>query len=291
MTFARGSGPAGLVTRNLTKDRQLAALCAIPIPKLITAYNSCMAPGGPGYAATAYAGCDPSKMSRGQLIDAIGVPAALSLACRCGCTRDSLGSLLGQPDGGSFVSVQTVDPNQVQPSIPSSSDFPDIPPPVPPASSGGGSAKPALPPDGFPAAPPFRAGNWKNDGHGTLLPSYFIASGDTWSGLARLYLGGPTRWKELWSPNKGQFPSPDKLDANVFVVMPEEARAAAQALLDQNLAPVAPPSPGAPGSVPGAAPLGPAAPGALSGFTTGQKVAAAAVGVVVVGGIAYAVFK
>ena len=127
--------------------------------------------------------------------------------------------------------------------------------------------------------------------HGTLLPSYFIASGDTWSGLARLYLGGPTRWKELWTPNKGQFPNPDKLDANVFVVMPEEARQAEQAMLDQQLAPVAPPSPGAPGSVPGAAPIGPGAPGALSGFTTGQKVAAAAFGVVVIGGVAYAVLK
>jgi len=279
MTFARGTG-AGLVTSSRTRERQIAALCAIPIAKLITAAYKCLPPGG----------CDPATLSRGQLIDAIGVPAALSLSCELGCCRDSLGSLLGDA-GGNFV-VAPVDPGGgIQPSIPSSSDFPDIPPapPAPPASAGG--AKPPLPPDGFPAAPPFRPGNWKNDGKGTLLPSYFIASGDTWSGLARLYLGGPTRWKELWAPNKGQWPSPDKLDANVFVVMPEEARAAAQALLDQSLAPVSPPSPGAPGSVPGAPPVGPgpAAPGA--GWSTGQKVAAGAAGLLIIGGIGYAVTR
>lgn len=274
MSFEAGLGN-GRITNRKVCDRQLAALCAIPKAKLIAAASSIV---GMGAA---------SNLSQGQLIDTIGVVNALALSCSC--SGGSLGSLLGDA-GDDFTSGDTVvtDPSAtpLDPNL-----LPNLPEGPLPSAPDPGLTTPPISGDGFPAAPPFRAGNWKNDGAGHLLNSYFIAPGDTWSGLARLYLGGPTRWKELWQPNSGQFPDPDVLSANVFVVMPAEATQAAQAILDQQLVPVAPPSPGAPGSVPGAAPVGPSS-SSSNGLSKNAKIAiGVGAGVLVLGGITYAAVR
>lgn len=258
---------AGMRSSDSLRFEQARALAEIPMPKLVAvAADLC----GDGAA---------QRMTREQLINMIGVENALDLCdCTCG-TGGSLGSLLGAP-GDSFV---------MDPFTPLN---PDLIPKIPDVTPGGPADVPSSPKmsgDGFPASPPFRVGNWSNDGNGNLLPQYFIAPGDTWSGLARLYLGGPTRWKELWAPNKGQFPNPDVLAANVTVVMPEEARAAAQAMVDKKLAPVSPPSPGSPGSVPGAPQVGPS----TAASSTPKWVVPAAIGaaIVTIGGVAYAVTR
>jgi hypothetical protein len=99
-------------------------------------------------------------------------------------------------------------------------------------------------PGGFPAAPGFRPGNWDFD-----ASTYVIASGDTLSGLARLYLPGePPRWREIWTLNKGRGFTPDKIDVGTKLNMPIEARDRAK-----NLIPSTPSVPSTVGrSVPGA---------------------------------------
>ena len=82
-------------------------------------------------------------------------------------------------------------------------------------------------PDGFPAAPPFRAGNWNFD-----ASSYVLAQNDTLSGLARLYLLAPNRWPEIYNLNRGKpgVKSPDSVAVGTVLVMPTEARDRAGAL-------------------------------------------------------------
>lgn len=142
-----------------------------------------------------------------------------------------------------------------------------------------------LPADGWPASPPFRPGNWKDAE--TDHPTYVLASGDTLSGLARLYSGAPQRWTDIWALNKGTFSSPDKLPAGATLNMPPEMGAAAVALAKAG-ASAAPASPGAPGAVPGAdsTALGGKAP-----MSTAAKVGIAAAGVAVVGGLGYGIYR
>lgn len=77
-----------------------------------------------------------------------------------------------------------------------------------------------------PQPPAFHAANWQ-DGS----PVYIVAPGDTWSGLAHLYLGSPMRWRTLWECNTNQFPDPDTLRAGDAIVMPVEAVSAKKLLL------------------------------------------------------------
>ncbi len=83
--------------------------------------------------------------------------------------------------------------------------------------------------DGFPAAPGYRPGNWDFS-----AGQYTLAMGDTLSGLARLYLGSPSRWQEIWtiqdSPPRFVL-SPDKLPTGQKLNMPQEATDRATAML------------------------------------------------------------
>lgn len=115
--------------------------------------------------------------------------------------------------------------------------FPALPPPPP-------VGAPKLPADGFPASPPFRPGNWDFE-----ASKYTIASGDTLSGLSRLYLGSPLRWRELWNPNKARFPNPDRIPVLSVLAFPLEARDSAIAMLKSQQA-AAPPSIDKPGDKP-----------------------------------------
>lgn len=82
-------------------------------------------------------------------------------------------------------------------------------------------------PGGFPAAPGFRPGNWDFE-----ASTYVLASGDTLSGLARLYLPGePPRWREIWALNKGRGFTPDKINVGTKLNMPIEARDRAKDLI------------------------------------------------------------
>ncbi len=111
-----------------------------------------------------------------------------------------------------------------------------------------------LGPDGWPASPGFRPGNWEGGRPTAGRPRYMLASGDTLSGLATCYLGGPQRWREIWEAggNREKYESPDKLPAGAWLDMPKEALDGAIALMGDPNEPRKPASPGAPGSVPGA---------------------------------------
>ena len=213
-----------------------------------------------------------------------GAPSASS--CGCGCSAKKveqfgapfdtgpLGPLNGDPpdeeddqgsdDGDPGGDLEVVDPGDVV---------------VKPA--------PNLPADGFPASPPFRPGNIDFPGQ-----RYMIASGDTLAGLARLLLGGPGRWREIWTLNKFTYASPDKIPVGGWIKLPPEAIAAAQALLKNKNQPKAPASPGAPGSVPGVPDPGdPGKLGVATPWRTAAWVAAGVAGVAAVGGLGYAVLR
>jgi len=106
-------------------------------------------------------------------------------------------------------------------------------------------------PGGFPGAPGFRPGNWD-----FTASIYTLASGDTLSGLARLYLPGePPRWREIWDLNRGRGFTPDNIPLGTKLQMPTEARDRAKALI-----PTTPSVPSTIGrSVPGAIGAGAAA--------------------------------
>lgn len=150
--------------------------------------------------------------------------------------------------------------------------------------------------DGWPASPPFRPGNWFFGDSTNTTPTYTLATGDTLSGLARLYLGSPARWQEIWDLQSFRYtykPDPSSsnpgrgiMQGDVFV-MPFEARDKAVQLMKTT--PASPPTPGAPGTKPNAINgLSPSAPGAANFFAQ-HKTAILAIGAVaVVGTIAYA---
>jgi hypothetical protein len=284
-----GTGTVGESTARVLLIRKIASM---PLGVLQSA------------AARVVGSAAAQRLTHGQATQIIGLRAALMLAstsqdmgcmqcggrCAMACSSSApmMGRVyrsrdfLGAPGDSSMV----LDPNLLGPL-----DGPQtLPLPLPPASAPGPA--PSLPPDGFPAAPPFRPGNW--DGNGTKLESpYHIAQGDTLSGLARLYLGGPQRWQELWTPNKFTFASPDKIPVGGKLIMPQEAIDAANFLLRSKSVPATPASPGAPGSVPGAIdpgnPSKPAAP--PGGIPVWGWVAGGVAGVAVIGGVIYAVVK
>ncbi len=142
-----------------------------------------------------------------------------------------------------------------------------------------------LPADGWPSSPPFRPGNWS--GAGGDSPTYVLASGDTLSGLARLYSGDPKKWDQIWALNKGTFPSADQLPAGATIAMPPAFGAAAVAL-SKGDTPAAPPSPGAPGAVPGADKM---ALGGKAGLSTGAKVGIAVGGAAAVSLLGYGLWR
>lgn len=116
---------------------------------------------------------------------------------------------------------------------------------------------PTVGPDGWPAAPAFRAGNWKFTG--STGGTYMLAQDDTLSGLARLYLGRPDRWLEIWrlQPFRFQYkPDPSSKNPGRAIregdefIMPAEAVARAKQMIAEGK-PSAPPTGGAPGTLPG----------------------------------------
>lgn len=147
--------------------------------------------------------------------------------------------------------------------------------------------------DGWPASPAFRPGNWDFN-----APNYTIATGDTLSGLARLYLGAPNRWLEIWALQSYRWTlKPDPSSKNPgrgiqqgdVLVMPFEARDMAKKLMGTT--PGAPASPGAPGTKPNAINgLSPTAPGAAT-FVGAHKKALIVAAVVGVGLVGYAVLS
>lgn len=156
---------------------------------------------------------------------------------------------------------------------------------------------PSVGPDGWPAAPPFRAGNWKFSG--ANAGTYMLAQGDTLSGLARLYLGRPDRWLEIWQlqPFRYQYkPDPSSKNPGRPIkegdefIMPPEAVARAKQMIEQGK-PSAPPTGGAPGTLPGESKDGvhQSAPTTADQKKKLLTYAAIGAGVLVVGGgIAYA---
>lgn len=153
--------------------------------------------------------------------------------------------------------------------------------------------------DGWPASPPFRPGNWFFGTSANPTPTYTIATGDTLSGLARLYLGDPSKWQSgIWDLQSYKWTlKPDPSSSNPgrgiqqgdVLVMPFQARDQAQKMLKTT--PAAPPTPGAPGTLPNAVNgLSPSAPGAAAFFASHEKAILAVGGLAVVGGIAYAVW-
>lgn len=139
---------------------------------------------------------------------------------------------------------------------------------------------PSLPADGWPSAPAFRPGNWE----GSI---YTIAEGDTLAGLARLYMGAPQRWREIWTPNAGKYGSPDRIPQGGKLIMPSAAVKGMKALLGDPSATRTPASPGAPGAVPGAVDPGTAPAGSMS---LGKKVAIGAGVVVGVGALGTVIY-
>lgn len=145
--------------------------------------------------------------------------------------------------------------------------------------------EPDLPPDGWPASPPYRWGNWNFE-----ASTYTIAPNDTLAGLARLYLGAPQRWKEIWTPNRGQYPNPDKVPVGAELAMPLEAKERALSAMNSG-APSAPSTTGkrAPVPVPGEDPNAPVVPGA--GLSPNAKVAlGVGAGVLTLGALGAAVY-
>lgn len=74
-----------------------------------------------------------------------------------------------------------------------------------------------------PGEVPAREENWNFDADPA---QYTIASGDTFVGLAKTYLGNGARWPELWNygSNREQFPNPDVITHSGPLDMPPEAR-------------------------------------------------------------------
>jgi hypothetical protein len=150
-------------------------------------------------------------------------------------------------------------------------------------------------PDGWPAAPAFRGGNWNFE-----TCTYTLAQGDTLSGLARLYLGRPDRWLEIWQLQPFRFtykPDPSSKNPGRAIregdpfIMPKEACERAKLMIKEGK-PSAPATGGAPGTLPGESEGGlhKSAP-----TTDAEKKkllmygGAALAAVVVIGGVAYAV--
>jgi hypothetical protein len=124
---------------------------------------------------------------------------------------------------------------------------------------------PGMPADGFPASPPLRLENWD-----FKASTYKLASGDTLSGLARLYLGDPRRYTEIVALNRAKVDNRGWVlgGPGTALLMPKEAT-------DR------------------AAELGRALPGGPTSSTTGEKVKVPwskgkklAVGGAVAGGVA-----
>jgi len=147
--------------------------------------------------------------------------------------------------------------------------------------------------DGWPAAPPFRAGNWDFE-----KCEYTLAKDDTLSGISRLYLLRPDRWLEIWQlqPFRWTYkPDPSSKnpgrairEGDVFI-MPKEACERAKLMIKEGK-PSAPPTGGAPGTQPGASKDGLHKSAPMDADTKKKLLIGAAVvgGVVVVGGAAYA---
>lgn len=149
-------------------------------------------------------------------------------------------------------------------------------------------APPKLSGDGWPASPPFRAGNWNFD-----TCEYTVAYGDTMSGLARLYLLRPDRWTEIHALNpqfkadaSSTYGVPFK-EGSVFK-MPPEACARAKQMVAAG-APSAAPTGGAPGTIPGQSSNGLHDSAPISDSTKKTLyIVGGVVGVLTVGGIVYA---
>lgn len=77
---------------------------------------------------------------------------------------------------------------------------------------------------GTPGAVPVRVDNW--DLEAQPFATYTIASGDTFVGLAKTYLGNGERWKEIYGTggNAAKFPDPDVIKSVGPLDMPDEAR-------------------------------------------------------------------
>lgn len=116
---------------------------------------------------------------------------------------------------------------------------------------------------GWPAAVPFRSGNWSRD-----WLDYTVSQRDTISGIAATYLLDPSRYAEIWSlqtfpentPNRlnrwynkidGSSKNPGRAYRQGDILrMPAEAGARAKQYYEEGK-PDAPPAPSAPGNKPG----------------------------------------
>lgn len=81
--------------------------------------------------------------------------------------------------------------------------------------------------DGYPAGVTPTKKAWTED------QRYRLQSGDTLSGMARTYLGDPSRWREIWNVQETAIKlgkNPDKLPAGMVLDMPEEAKRMARDL-------------------------------------------------------------
>jgi hypothetical protein len=79
---------------------------------------------------------------------------------------------------------------------------------------------------GTAGARPFRPERWNAYSEGAGGYQYQVASGDTLSGLAALYLDDPSRWPEIWNMQgaaRTQYGSPDQIFADEWLDMPIEA--------------------------------------------------------------------
>lgn len=73
-------------------------------------------------------------------------------------------------------------------------------------------------PPGFvaPGKVPVRCERWDGD-------QYRLASGDTYVGLAKAYLGDGERWREIWDLNRALHPNPSVIGAGQVITMPADA--------------------------------------------------------------------
>lgn len=81
--------------------------------------------------------------------------------------------------------------------------------------------------DGYPAGVTPSKKAWTED------QRYRLQLGDTLSGMARTYLGDPSRWREIWNAQETgvrMTKSPDKLPAGMVLEMPAEAKKKAREL-------------------------------------------------------------
>jgi hypothetical protein len=159
------------------------------------------------------------------------------------------------------------------------------------------SPTPAPSPGLTPGAVPFRAGNWNFD-----RCEYTLAEGDTMWGVATTYLGRGNRWLEIWQLQSFRWtkavdpsayaknPSLTPIKEGDVFVMPKEACDRAKEMLAAGK-PSAPPTPGAPGTMPGESKGGVHESAGLAAPDTKKKLLIAGgvvAALVVVGGIAYA---